>query len=687
VAITLEVLVERQAGSGAEQRADAAEFEELYASTYRSLVSYCRRLVRSNADAEEIAQEAFLRAWQSWDRYAPSRPFWPWVATIARRICIDRGRHSTMASATMRRRGPEMCHDRIGSPEELLEHKEDARLALTALETLKPDQRRVISLRDLDGWSYEDIARFEGTSVESIRGALRRARAHLRESYARLTWSSPAVLILGGLRRIKRRMEDWAAQTSQLASASSMAAARAGEALAAVIAITMTAITPQTAPRGVVVSSSAPSTTRAGGAAGGADLNGGPTGSGSYGSGPSGLGAWGAPHWGGPDGSGQSGGTGGAGGGAGSGSGPGLPSLNPGVPSPPSPPPPGRALGGPIPGSGGDKPEQASFTQFVASPHYAQDHELYATGQAYQDCNDNHCAVLYHSNDAGKTWTRLPALGFEGGTVMLPPAYPADDRVFVAGPSDLKVSHAGDTFTQAAPVTGAAAMSPTFSSGDGRILIGATPGFAYHDGKPGTTTPVDFGPLPVADELTFAFSPAFATDGLVVVGADSQPDGTPPPSSVVVCQARACDQPVALEGSVGAPAVLLSRSFGSDGLMYAWRMSNLYRSSDAGKSFERVALPMRNAIQAVTEDANGVLYVAFGANAPDGSTTTGGLFASHDRGANWVALGRGSALDHGVGAVTVLPGGKLLAAPYGNGGLLCSADAGRTWATRCSGGG
>jgi len=55
LAITLEVLVERH-GVGADQQAGAAEFEQLYATTYRALVSYCRRVVRSQADAEEIGR-------------------------------------------------------------------------------------------------------------------------------------------------------------------------------------------------------------------------------------------------------------------------------------------------------------------------------------------------------------------------------------------------------------------------------------------------------------------------------------------------------------------------------------------------------------------------------------------------------------------------------------------------------
>src|SRR5205823_4860486 len=137
-------------------------------------------------DAEEAAQEAFVRAWRSWDSYSSDRPFWPWLVTIARRICIDQRRHSATVTTTLRRRATELS-GRVGAlPEDALQAKEEQRLALSALGTLKPDQQRVIGLRDLDGWSYEDIAKFEGVTVEAVRGSLRRARVSLRKSYESL---------------------------------------------------------------------------------------------------------------------------------------------------------------------------------------------------------------------------------------------------------------------------------------------------------------------------------------------------------------------------------------------------------------------------------------------------------------------------------------------------------------------
>src|SRR3954452_12994543 len=117
-------------------------FAELYATHYRPLVAFCRRLSASG-DGEELAQEAFLRGWASWERYAPSRPFWPWVSTIARRLCIDQGRRLRTAQA----RGPyavDHQYSAVATPEELYEASEEYQWARDALEQLRPDQRRVI---------------------------------------------------------------------------------------------------------------------------------------------------------------------------------------------------------------------------------------------------------------------------------------------------------------------------------------------------------------------------------------------------------------------------------------------------------------------------------------------------------------------------------------------------------------
>src|SRR4051794_14814085 len=184
-------------------------FAELYATHYRPLVALCRRLSGSG-DGEELAQEAFLRAWASWDRYATTRPFWPWVSTIARRLCIDHARKQQRARA----RGVRQVEDVPPvEPDETILALDEYAWARAALAALRPHQQRVLHLREVDRWSYDRIASHEGVSVEAVRGSLKRSRQALRAAYLRLAEWSPVVVVLATVRRFGRRLSDLAHRT------------------------------------------------------------------------------------------------------------------------------------------------------------------------------------------------------------------------------------------------------------------------------------------------------------------------------------------------------------------------------------------------------------------------------------------------------------------------------------------
>jgi len=317
---------------------------------------------------------------------------------------------------------------------------------------------------------------------------------------------------------------------------------------------------------------------------------------------------------------------------------------------------------------------------FTASPNYERDHEVYASGLSFEGCASL-CPALFHSNDGGAHWTRLGAFGFEGGDVMLPPSYPDDRRIFVGGPHALKVSSDnGGTFTPLTPAGGYTAMSPAFSAGDGRILVGAIPGWIYHDDTK-AVTPFDMVPQSTSAALSFAYAPTYPRDHRIVVGGvDPSPAQN---ATVSACDGSACTPAAMLEGSTGTPAVMTSHRYSTSGLAYAWDVDKMYRSTDGGRSFAPLHLPAQAGIEAVAEDAQGGLYLGLLQIGAHG--TTGGLFVSHDFGTTWQQLGRGTALDRGALSVIALPSGNILVGPYANrgGGLQCSSDGGRTWATRC----
>src|SRR5262245_1416804 len=102
------------------RRGDAAAFDELVRRFHRPVYRFCWRLLRS-ADAEDLAQDTFVRAFVHFERFDPERPVLPWLIAIARRLCLDLlGRGKVMPgqrqpwSAARRRWGPR-ARPRYGS--------------------------------------------------------------------------------------------------------------------------------------------------------------------------------------------------------------------------------------------------------------------------------------------------------------------------------------------------------------------------------------------------------------------------------------------------------------------------------------------------------------------------------------------------------------------------------------------
>jgi RNA polymerase sigma-70 factor (ECF subfamily) len=171
------------------------DFSDVYARLYPRLVAYCRQLSRS--DPEDLAQEALVRAWRAWPRYAGTQRMWPLVTTIARRISVDEYRR-TARGHVRRHIEAQYCNTPPPCPEETLEASEQRATARRALAELPPRYQRMIQLRDLDERSYTDIAALEGTNITAARSTVRRARQALRAAYQRASEGLAAVVGVGG---------------------------------------------------------------------------------------------------------------------------------------------------------------------------------------------------------------------------------------------------------------------------------------------------------------------------------------------------------------------------------------------------------------------------------------------------------------------------------------------------------
>ena len=621
-------------------RADA--FEELYRRCYPELVDLCRRLLCGRGDPEAIAQEAFVRAWRSLDKFTGARPFWPWVATIARRLCIDHRRRLTRETMKSHVEAS-LFEARAVTPDELAEADEEHRAALAALKRLKPSEQRVITMRDLNGWSYDEIARFEGVTVESIRGSLKRARVALRQSYAKLAAGAPAALGAGSWRRFRARLDRVVSRVPSSPFQAGLPLGMAGDAalwtMAAVIGVGAVGmpVAPTVGLDPISVAMAAAD------GPGGSSTTGASAATSSTGTGGSSA-RRAAPYE-------------GAGGGA-----PFLPV--PGLPS-----------------DGGNSPDDVTFTEIAASPSYESDSTVFAVGTVTRGCPYVVCPTLFRSRDGGATWHRTAAANFSGGHLLFAESFARDGRLFAAGPTGLLESRdSGGSFSSLAPIGGSAAISPQFAAGDPRILFGAAPGWEYRDDL-GTMKPGGMVLPSTATAGTVEFVPNYARERVVVVGGSTVDSAGRNVTAVFKCEDALCRTAGVFSPVVGPAQVAVSPAYERDRTTVAWRGGFLWVSQDGGDSYSPRPLPIAGDVRSVAMGPDGVLHVAVRGGA-DGATT-GGVLASTDAGRTWRHVGRGTVLDRGAESVVALPDGRLLAGPTATGGLLCSLDGGTQWERTC----
>ena len=163
------------------RRGDQNAFAALVRSVQRPVYGLCLRLLRTEAEASEVAQEAFLRAYQNLARYDDQRPFDLWVLAIARNLCLD----------LLRRRSRMVTEDvadhaqLLPSGEPTLEQnaieKQERKSLEDAMSTLNADDREVLALYYVQRRTTKEIAEVMGVAPGTIMARLFRAREKLRK--------------------------------------------------------------------------------------------------------------------------------------------------------------------------------------------------------------------------------------------------------------------------------------------------------------------------------------------------------------------------------------------------------------------------------------------------------------------------------------------------------------------------
>ncbi|MBF8255502.1 MAG: RNA polymerase ECF-type sigma factor [Anaerolineales bacterium] len=163
------LLVQRTRGG------DVNAFGELVQRYQTSVFSVCYRLL-GDAEAEDLAQEAFLRAFRRLASFDVERPFGPWMRRVAANLCLNTLQQRRPAPAELDDEADEVPGDPREMPELAGDRAEIAQRVRSGLLRLPDSYRAVIELRHYQDMSYDEIAATLGIGVGEVRTRLFRAR-------------------------------------------------------------------------------------------------------------------------------------------------------------------------------------------------------------------------------------------------------------------------------------------------------------------------------------------------------------------------------------------------------------------------------------------------------------------------------------------------------------------------------
>src|SRR3954468_22865221 len=155
---------------------DERAFEVLYERHSPAILRYCRSLLRSTQEAEDVKQEVFVLAISALRRGAEPDAFRPWLYRVAHNAC--------MSHLRMRRPVLVAAHGVLVRPataaEPVQHHREELRQLLDDIGRLPDVQRGALLLREMDGFSYEQVGEVLGLPLSTVRASIFRARRTLQ---------------------------------------------------------------------------------------------------------------------------------------------------------------------------------------------------------------------------------------------------------------------------------------------------------------------------------------------------------------------------------------------------------------------------------------------------------------------------------------------------------------------------
>ncbi|NOX60512.1 MAG: sigma-70 family RNA polymerase sigma factor [Chloroflexi bacterium] len=163
------------------RQGDADAYGALVLRHQNAVFNVCLRLLGDAREAEDLAQDAFIRGYRHLDSFDNQRPFGPWIRRIATNLCLNHLKRRKPPTTSLM---DELDHTQPSSqsdPVRALVRDEQERMVREAILSLPPHYRAVIELRHFQDLSYAEIAETLHLSLSDVRTHLYRARKALKK--------------------------------------------------------------------------------------------------------------------------------------------------------------------------------------------------------------------------------------------------------------------------------------------------------------------------------------------------------------------------------------------------------------------------------------------------------------------------------------------------------------------------
>lgn len=165
------------------QNGDSQAFSSLLEKYQKPVYNLCYRMLGNAEDAEDAAQETFLRAFKSLKRYDNSRPFSTWVLSIAAHYCIDQIRRQRQVTISIEDLVVPDVPDPAPGLENVLGKKEEQRRVRALLDKLEATDRAAVIMYYWYDFSYEEICQALSLSLSAVKSRLHRARRAMAQQW------------------------------------------------------------------------------------------------------------------------------------------------------------------------------------------------------------------------------------------------------------------------------------------------------------------------------------------------------------------------------------------------------------------------------------------------------------------------------------------------------------------------